>query len=699
LLEELRHRGVGPQDTIVLVAEWDTFYGRKLPETFMEVRWKDYEAESSESRGRVLRYSYLRGIDGKLPGESDRNAEKERKNGGESKEREDLQKGEEPEGKRQYDYLRRLAEAIFSREYDLIQQGEKEIKAIGVLGSDFHDKYLLLQALGQRFPEKIFFTTDLDARLLHPANLKWTRNLLVASGFGLQLREDLQGEIPPFREGYQAAVFLATLRALDPDDLMGVLEKRQLKAQNLRPPGPRISEIGRHHAIDLTSPQAGGYVPVNQALPAANFPKLKQAYLIIGTLLLIILAAWLFKYCAVVKTKFIDLVTATWQFIKVHISWKYIKKKPEFFGTGGMVILALLILFFNEDIYKYLTLSYQEIKKPTEEIFSLTEGISVWPTEIIRLVAVGLSLIFCCIAWFRLKSNRDNLIKKFHLGEDQEKGPPGPQPGAQTEYLNMDSEWKDYVARGEWWRRFCRFVPLMVSYLIFSMVIIKTFGEPFRPIRGKTTGELDLGILIIAILAFLFLNFFIFDVFMLCRGYITRWLDKEAEWSEISKRAFRKGRGNKIEGQMLSDWMRIRLIAKRTQVVGNLIFFPFIVWFILFLARQPYFDKYPTPIGLFIVITMGALLPWGCALMLRRSAEKLRAVVVERMSETLILDHWHKAKGEEPIEHLNYMLTEVKSARTGAFASYLQQPVWQSLMVPFGGVSIVTLIDYISKLP
>src|SRR5262249_1191646 len=47
------------------------------------------------------------------------------------------------------------------------------------------------------------------ALLLHPAGQSPTRNLLVASGFGLQLRPDIQGEIPPFRSSYQTAEFLS----------------------------------------------------------------------------------------------------------------------------------------------------------------------------------------------------------------------------------------------------------------------------------------------------------------------------------------------------------------------------------------------------------------------------------------------------------------------------------------------------------
>ena len=68
----------------------------------------------------------------------------------------------------------------------------------------------MLQALRPLLPNAWFFTTDLDALLLHPGAQTLTRNLLVASSFGLQLGSDIQGEIPPFRSGYQTAQFLAT---------------------------------------------------------------------------------------------------------------------------------------------------------------------------------------------------------------------------------------------------------------------------------------------------------------------------------------------------------------------------------------------------------------------------------------------------------------------------------------------------------
>jgi hypothetical protein len=679
LMEELKNRDVGPQDHIVLVAEWDTFYGRALPQTFREVR------EQKDGVGRVYRFSYLRGIDGKLPGDRDRKAEKEAKEDGDRKANGDPQKGEEPQGKGQYDYVRRSAEGIHRLEQQLQRDKEGSIKAIGVLGSDFDDKYLILQALGQRFPDKIFFTTDLDARLLHSANIKWTRNLVVASGFDLQLGKDHQGEVPPFRDCYQTSVFLATLRAF------GNLQGEDMK----RPPKPRIFEIGRHNAIDLT-PRDRGNPLVNEAPPARE--EVDGTWLFKLMASLTILAALLLLSCVAVRT---HLVKSSRQFFSDTYEWG--RRKPTkdklklVVGLLGLAGLVLLIAFFHEALRNYPPLSYlKALTGPSEEPFFLTEGVSVWPAEIIRLIAFGCALVFCGIAMVRLKKNRENLTQEFCLGNKEEGHDTWSRLGNQAGSQNMDRLWEDYVRRGALWRRLCRFFFIMILYVGVCYWIIGTFEKPTSPVRGAASILLDKGILICTVAAFLFLTFFVFDATLLCRGFVTLCLGKEPEWSPRSVAAFKGEVGTAKEG--LSEWMLIRLIAERTAVVGRLIFYPFIVWFILFLARLHYFDNWRTPMGLVIVISLSALLTWWCAVMLRRSAEKLRTDVVDRLSKKLIQTHWQEPLSTESSERLKYVLDEVKKAHTGAFAPYLQQPMVQALLVPLGGVGGMKLLDFLTNL-
>ena len=98
------------------------------------------------------------------------------------------------------DYVPRLAESLKQWDEQMYRENRSKLRAIGILGSDVYDKLLLLQSLRGQFPGVLFFTTDLDARLLHPDEQGWTRGLIVASNYGLQLDDYLQRGIPPFRD-------------------------------------------------------------------------------------------------------------------------------------------------------------------------------------------------------------------------------------------------------------------------------------------------------------------------------------------------------------------------------------------------------------------------------------------------------------------------------------------------------------------
>ncbi|HXJ02480.1 MAG TPA: hypothetical protein VNH44_14750 [Micropepsaceae bacterium] len=243
LSDELKKRGIDPHADahahMVLLSEWDSDYGRDLPQSIENAFQRSGDC-TDQLRGaapppdaRLHCFSYMRGVDGALA-EAPASAS-ETKNTGNNKgshesdqantplqplaeqpqPRIDLSKNiEHPNGNGQYDYLRRMVARIQELERRLHEKGDRLV-AVGVVGSDVYDKLAALQLLRPAFPEAVFFTTDLDARLYHPTELGWTRNLIVASAYGLELRDELQGGIPPFRAAYQTSAFLAARLALE----------------------------------------------------------------------------------------------------------------------------------------------------------------------------------------------------------------------------------------------------------------------------------------------------------------------------------------------------------------------------------------------------------------------------------------------------------------------------------------------------
>jgi hypothetical protein len=269
LAAELKLRQVDPgADHIALVSEWDTVYGRTLPEV-VEACFRKPDCEGgapSPGESRIHKFSYLRGLDGQLPhGKSaDTDTIPDRGSGDKAVTRARDQTADSPgdaasdreraQGRGQFDYLRRLADHIQTLDRTLQREGKGKIKAIGILGSDVYDKLVILQALRPEFPEARFFTNDLDQLLLPQEKTRQTRDLLVASSFGLSLRDELQNAIPPFRNTYQTSAFFATQLALrnavttdTPSDQRTTLDEEWLQSR-LK---PRLFEIGRTDAHEL----------------------------------------------------------------------------------------------------------------------------------------------------------------------------------------------------------------------------------------------------------------------------------------------------------------------------------------------------------------------------------------------------------------------------------------------------------------
>jgi hypothetical protein len=258
LREELKLRDVKEDDDVAILSEEDTFYARALCSSFVA---PDVDGEIGPALPTVHAYTYLRGIDGKLP--SDEKDEKETKAADQDTDknnqtRSSLRPADGTEGLSQADDVRRLAKMLQDLDSDLRKGNSRNdnscngnlryaktrgLRAIGLLGSDVYDKLELLKALRPMFPGAVFFTNYLDARLAHPDEWKETHNLVVVSARGLSLegpKEEFQ-RVAPFRDGGQTALFEATLaatRRIHPDEA---------QISN----SPLVFEIGQNGAKEL----------------------------------------------------------------------------------------------------------------------------------------------------------------------------------------------------------------------------------------------------------------------------------------------------------------------------------------------------------------------------------------------------------------------------------------------------------------
>ncbi|MEP6879336.1 MAG: hypothetical protein ABI865_10845 [Nitrosospira sp.] len=294
-----------------------------------------------------------------------------------------------PVGPGQLDYFHRLAEKI-KNAHGTVNLGKRDsgAKAVVILGSDFNDKLLIIEALREEMPHLLILTTDLDAQMLYPRHWRSTRNLVAASHFDLLLREkkleddenkndethfwqrSYQNQFPPFRDSQQTNIFYRTLSIAANDDQS--IEESKIAF-------PEIFEVGRNGFVRLDTAEKNDYHPTdntrkNDYYPTDNTQEntLKQLWL--------------------------------WFVIAVSLIVFHGTMRPWSKPLSWYLFLVTLTIFA---IVFYLAL--EESKEP----FSFTDGVSLWPTLLIQIIACFLALIFFVQTICELEGNFCRLSRRY----------------------------------------------------------------------------------------------------------------------------------------------------------------------------------------------------------------------------------------------------------------------------------------------
>jgi hypothetical protein len=722
---------------IAIISEWDTLYGRTLR--------REFQANPDEDGFCVFRSSYVRGLDGQLSGAAGADAAPAKagsgKSGGEDKNDSRQRDGtylEIAEGQSQFDYLRRLAKRLTEMDQKIRKSSPDGmgLRAIGVLGSDVHDKLLVLQALQPEFPEAIFFTTDLDARFLHPRENAWTRNLIVASHFHLRLSDTMQVDMPPFRDSYQTSVFLATRLAIEdaqraPKALAGTAELSN-RQENIDKwfMEPRLFEIGRTEAFDFSplppaTPQAGGE-PRNDCKapewsrcvssihpkPSPLYPQLRMATLLFIASLLILML-WLPPILA--------SRTARLRLVKILVAGSLAQRVWRWQALIVLfalvhIALPLLLAHYWEPFAIWLTRN----GKPLVAL----EGISFWPTEAIRIITLLLCLYLIFAGWSALTHNLDDIIERLQLGPARKKlvakqraverhlprwlrfinifslrlilPPDVPHASPNEEF------WRRYIMQNRLGARAVRTTALVLLAAGFSWFLWLALRAPrFIPQRGDLSLTVHEWLNFLMFIAIYFLISFVVDATTFCVSFVSGLRTHEANWPVATLDKFEHEL--QIPRRYLDDWIDLDFIAARTKCVTRLIYYPFIVLSLFVVSRSSFFDHWHMPITGYVLGVLGATVALACAVALRYAAEAARGNAIEKLRNEII-----RVSGEAPPANavwpaappkpaqLTLLLARMEHLHEGAFAPFWQQPLLKAILLPFAAFGGTSMLDYMA---
>lgn len=741
---------------IAIVTEWDTPYQRSLRRTLKRVMGERClraehsmdDCEAMIDAKWIVPFSYMRGVDGQVAGDATQSAEEKRHGAeGAAGPKDTLERAQ---GNRQFDYLRRLAERIARRDAELEASGDSGIGAIAVLGSDPYDKLTILQALQEQLPDKVFVTTNLDARLLHPNEFKWARNLVVVSQFGLELHNALQGDIPPLRDGYQTAAFFATqvaVRGYDYEHAAEHVRDQRRKAAEFMNRScdanraadapvpwlvPQIFEVGRTNAFRLERcPAAQQVHALNVCTNRFDFDCLQVhppshpifAFVPKRAQLPMSIAAGLVAAA---------LIVIFWRDPRREVRGSrttganpFSATRLKVFTTGMSFVLVFCIAYGWNDVWQWLT------DGGAGEPGYIFEGISLWPAQIIRAVALILALVFIVVAHRSLVRNADKIQKEFSVVGDNATDPdaqsasclvrvyitirdglvegwrrltsilrarpyPGGERGAKEIREPTLDAWSHYCREAAACPRFMRVLAWTTVYSLMSFCLLQIWPV-IAPFRGGLSFAINTWVVTLCVLTFNVLLFYVFDALYICNRCIGRLESSRLRWSEQTYQRFRgavDADTHTLDDAHLDHWIALNMIGRRTQAVGPLIYWPFLLLFLIILARNSVFDHWSLVPSVIAYWAMSAALLVFAAVSLRRTTERVRERAIESLCAALLAA---KGTNNQPLaSQLQWMIDRIGAFSKGAFASYADQHFIKALLLPLAGVAGSLLINYMS---
>jgi hypothetical protein len=755
LYDELVRRGLTYGGEITIVAERDSLYARLMGKYFggcYTAATAGVSAVSPDSSSDHPRcYTYLRGLDGlapPIPSHATTGGSSSANNSDSSKTNNPLPvTPETPTGPRQLDYLRRLAATVTAATRksacgtDPKKTGDCN-RAIGVLGSDIYDKLLVLQALRGSFPRAIFFTTDLDSLLLDREHLKWTRHLLVGSGFGLALRPELQADIPPFRNSYQTATYLATMLAVnqhftsatatssgqpDANNTPPVDNDQVLQLVNAWTSNARIFDIGRTDAFDITKPKDppdASSCPTLLQCPAV-FPAPAGAFwsdraMRTGTKIGVVIIAILLLAAS---TAF-GLNPATKPGISDAEAAQHERTLLRMRIRAGLAALAFLTAI---TLAWHWLVDWAESQETAVPVFG---GASIWAALIVELLSI---LAVACLTKrgqrmldqnaidigreFKLENSPDKLIAfraaqiaglKWRSQLKELVWFPVQAVSALVEVFPNDNSLSPleqllarYLFRGRSVARFTRVGVATCVAVLGLMLIDHEVGTSYIEVGVLLpSGNFARGgakiLSLLSLMSIQFLVFWVADAMMLSRAFTLELSRDEPEWPPHA--LAQEETELALSSCPSMTWLNLKLIAARSVCVASLVWYPSIVIALMAVAAFTVefgpFSFASNPVSLVI----STLLLIAAALLLRTSAEQLRSRAITSLEDYRSRALKPQCANAAEAPQLEHLLARVRDLGKGAFAPYSQQPLVKALLVPAATYGSNLLLQYLSSI-
>jgi hypothetical protein len=324
-----------------------------------------------------------------------------------------------------------------------------------------------------------------------------------------------------------------------------------------------------------------------------------------------------------------------------------------------------------------------------DEPFSWFDGISVWPTQLLRLLAA----IFAIFSLWHIASasadSMEDIEKRFGLGAPFD---PPPEGRPSMQYL-----WKTYALRRS--SRIAKTIGFALFYYVVCVFLLLLFdARPGIPVRGSSAP-------IAALLGFAAFMGIVLLVGMIyaCAAFILEVIRPATkavpEFPSARVTAYREMNGLPLQvpsnQRFIECALEVELVAERSRTLIGLIHFPFVVFALMIIARSAVFDNWDTPMGLWIVLGLPFLVVIGCVVWLRLETKAFhRKVIGAAKTQLISLRGSSSGVSNDHIKQLETLFEAMRDEDRGSFQNLALQPIVRALLFPVGGFSGIGILEH-----
>ena len=621
----------------------------------------------------------------------------------------------------QLDYLNRLRDEL---------QSSGEFSAVAVFVTEEYDTMLILESLRPQFPGAMFLTTDLDARYLQQRHAPFTRNLIVASHFGLtpqagpdDTKPDKNGALrvaPEFRDGYQTGVW-HTVRAIAnnveprPPATDGIYEIGRsrfvvLNAEAGPQPGQLLHKLRDQHLASTATPLARVATSVEELLASSSVeaagsslqPPQTEKEVHSGTPPGIYV--WALASGALLLLGLLVFSTRTGR--KSGSRGRADSKTLLKFG----VICGLTLAFGIGAV----TVELVQRDCPAEPLAWL-EGVSAWPTIALRVLTTLVSLFALVMIPLRLRRAEQELATRHGIVAspkpvraawvldwafiNEASGPvSAPKPEGRLarawnvlrrssagilsalRFLmggrsapNVTAEPLERVwafVRQSVARPRNTWARMLLLALALYFCLAPFFilaGPTSNPARGEFAYLLERITLFTSVFSFLMLMMLVMETTFFASRLVSQLVDPAA----VSLH-------RKITDLAVDRRERLELAQDVAKVVDPLVWSPMVVLGLMIASRASVFDAWPWPMVLVGVFSLFLVMLLMCVVSLRRQCEQARVLA---LADIGVLSDSEELT--EPVrKQLASVRSEIEALAGGAFSPLIQHPIVRALSLP-----------------